>query len=341
MSILAAGAGLLGNVIGGLANHASQKSINQMNNEFNAVEAQKSRDFQLEMWNRQNDYNSPSQQRSRLEAAGLNPYMMLNGGNAGEASNAGSAQAASGSPGSPPFSSEMGTSFVSQLLASRMTDANVSVADSQSSLNKTLADKAVGDTDWSNYSPAVRKWLMANSLNRQMNIYTREQNESQNAAYQGFLMQAQAAKTLLDGEAQKVLNRFLPEVQQAQLGLTAAQIVSLQKSGQLSDARALESLASRMKMLVEAEGKRVDNRIARSTAQSLINSVNASNQASAKYAGPSMANDYLLGRAAYRSAKAKASVDEYLESRKGTSYWLDKGSSVGNAIGNVLPKRFK
>ena len=105
MSILNAGVGLLGNVIGGLVNHASQKSINQMNNEFNAVEAQKSRDFHLEMWNRQNEYKTPSQQRARLEAAGLNPYMMLNGGNAGEASNAGSAQAASGSPGSPPFSS--------------------------------------------------------------------------------------------------------------------------------------------------------------------------------------------------------------------------------------------
>ena len=29
-------------------------AINQMNNDFNAAEAQKARDFQLDMWNREN-----------------------------------------------------------------------------------------------------------------------------------------------------------------------------------------------------------------------------------------------------------------------------------------------
>ena len=49
--------------------------INQMNNDFNAREAQKARDFQLDMWNRENQYNSASSQRKRLEEAGYNPYM--------------------------------------------------------------------------------------------------------------------------------------------------------------------------------------------------------------------------------------------------------------------------
>ena len=34
--------------------------INQMNNDFNAREAQKARDFQLDMWNRENEYNTAS-----------------------------------------------------------------------------------------------------------------------------------------------------------------------------------------------------------------------------------------------------------------------------------------
>ena len=49
--------------------------INQMNNDFNAREAQKARDFQLDMWNRENEYNSASSQRKRREEAGYNPYM--------------------------------------------------------------------------------------------------------------------------------------------------------------------------------------------------------------------------------------------------------------------------
>ena len=49
--------------------------IAQMNNDFNAREAQKARDFQLDMWNKENEYNSASSQRKRLEDAGYNPYM--------------------------------------------------------------------------------------------------------------------------------------------------------------------------------------------------------------------------------------------------------------------------
>ena len=63
------------------------KEINQINNEFNASEALKNRDFQtsereasqqwnLDQWNRENAYNDPSAQRARMEAAGFNPYNM-------------------------------------------------------------------------------------------------------------------------------------------------------------------------------------------------------------------------------------------------------------------------
>ena len=44
--------------------------INQMNNDFNAREAQKARDFQLDRWNKENEYNTASAQRKRREEAG-------------------------------------------------------------------------------------------------------------------------------------------------------------------------------------------------------------------------------------------------------------------------------
>ena len=74
--------GGLGSVVSGAIGAKSTSDTNktnlkiaQMNNDFNAREAQKARDFQLNMWNRENEYNSASSQRKRLEDAGYNPYM--------------------------------------------------------------------------------------------------------------------------------------------------------------------------------------------------------------------------------------------------------------------------
>ena len=53
---------------------------------FSEQMADKSNSFQKEMWELNNEYNSASAQSSRLREAGLNPYMMMNGGDAGSAS---------------------------------------------------------------------------------------------------------------------------------------------------------------------------------------------------------------------------------------------------------------
>lgn len=51
---------------------------------YNNKQAQKAADLeyerQIELWNMQNEYNSPENQRKRLEAAGLNPAAVLSGG---------------------------------------------------------------------------------------------------------------------------------------------------------------------------------------------------------------------------------------------------------------------
>ena len=81
--------GAIGGAAIGAASNNRNISQNQMNNEFNAQEAQKARDFQLEMWNKQNEYNSPSNQRKLLAQAGYNPYLGYDSGT-GVAGSAGS-----------------------------------------------------------------------------------------------------------------------------------------------------------------------------------------------------------------------------------------------------------
>lgn len=68
--------------------------IAQMNNQYNRENLERQIDEQWKMWNAENEYNSASAQRARLEEAGLNPYMMMSGGSAGTASSMSSPSAA-------------------------------------------------------------------------------------------------------------------------------------------------------------------------------------------------------------------------------------------------------
>lgn len=73
---LAIGSGIAG--IGStLLNARSQKKANQMQI-----------DFQQDMWNKTNKYNDPSQQMSRLKAAGLNPNLIYGSSSSAAAGNA-------------------------------------------------------------------------------------------------------------------------------------------------------------------------------------------------------------------------------------------------------------
>lgn len=69
------------------ANEMNYK-IAQMNNDYNVKMMERQMDYNTEMWNKSNEYNKASNQVARLREAGLNPYLMLNGGSAGSAANA-------------------------------------------------------------------------------------------------------------------------------------------------------------------------------------------------------------------------------------------------------------
>lgn len=128
-SSIGAGSSLIGGIAGTGMQNSANKEIAQMNNAFNEKMFDKQvaynkemyqqqlgdqwkfyndskqnawdlvanqQQFQTDMWNKNNEYNSASAQRERLEAAGLNPYLMMNGGSAG------TAQTMSGSAGAAP-----------------------------------------------------------------------------------------------------------------------------------------------------------------------------------------------------------------------------------------------
>lgn len=95
-SALAAGAiAGAGSLISGLfSSHGSRDAARYQlqaareTNQTNRDIAEQNNKFNERMWNLQNEYNTPEMQRARLEAAGLNPYLMLDGGSAGVAESA-------------------------------------------------------------------------------------------------------------------------------------------------------------------------------------------------------------------------------------------------------------
>ena len=82
-AIIAGGASLLGSALG----FGSQKKTNKANmelakyqNEWQSQENEKAYQRNLQMWNLQNEYNSPTQQMARLRSAGLNPNLVYGSG---------------------------------------------------------------------------------------------------------------------------------------------------------------------------------------------------------------------------------------------------------------------
>ena len=103
----------------------SNAQIAQMNNEYNEQMLERQIQQQWDMWNAQNEYNSASSQRERLEEAGLNPYMMMSGGSAGTAS---SMTAPSAQPASP-YSAQGATMQSPEFMAAQAQGATMLPAD--------------------------------------------------------------------------------------------------------------------------------------------------------------------------------------------------------------------
>ena len=62
----------VGSIFSGFDNNQNRKEISRQN--------ELDRQFQLDMWNRTNDYNSPLKQMERLKAGGLNPNLVYGNG---------------------------------------------------------------------------------------------------------------------------------------------------------------------------------------------------------------------------------------------------------------------
>lgn len=337
--------GQIASSIGGAASanktNKMNMAINQMNNEFNAAEAEKARQFQLDMWNRTNEYNSASAQRSRLEEAGLNPYLMMNGGSAGTAQSAGSTSPASAAP--PLSMQRQDFSGISNSLSSALqianqtkeTNANVQTLQSQKSLYDAQANSILSSVDWWKLGPEYKKWSQMTGLARAGLQFQTDRQNLRNMTWSGNLIQAQRLGVLLDNQSKTIINKYLDEGQRLQLDLMAAQYYDSMASGHLKYQQAKSEITKRIVMLAEAKGMQISNDIAEKTAEGYIKALDAEYSASYEINSPFTEGEKSYVPASVLKARMDALNSQWQFDKRYWSEGLNALNTIGNAVGSA------
>lgn len=143
-AIASAASGVLSSL---MSNSSAQESLkaqreeNVLNRKFNSAEAQKSRDFQRQMFDAENAYNDPKRVVSRLMSAGLNPALAF-GNFADSASVSGGSSASYGNGVNPAMPDWSGIHSAGRAaLENEMIQAQIRLADAQ-------AGKFNAETNW-------------------------------------------------------------------------------------------------------------------------------------------------------------------------------------------------
>ena len=248
----------------------------QQQQAFNAQQAQLGRDWSEEMmgqqnewnlqqWQRENEYNTPAAQRARLEAAGLNAALMMQG--QGSIGMAGSGQPAASPSGDPQASS--GLSSAPQYVRPDFSLLSQSV--DSFFKNKLISEQSTGQ--------GLDNLLKARYGDELAQISIGKGSaEISNLRSQSARNYAETAVASLTAEAQRTLNKYLDLGQQLSLITKMAEYSSITAGTELTKAKYRTEIANEIKVLAEANGQKISNQVARSTAASLIDAMNKENE---------------------------------------------------------------
>lgn len=344
--IIAAGASLAGNAIGASSQSATNDAnveINRQNNQFNADQAAMQRQWQTDMWNRNNRYNSPNEMISR----GLNPFVSNVGAGVSKSPASGGAAASATPPPSiqafrPDFS-DVGSALASMAQAR----ASMMNAEQNAALTPYRINQILGDTNYRNIGVGQSGYWNASTGRRSALLdQSKEYQELKNMEFAGRLTSAQEAQILLDSEAQQVLNKYLDEQQQADLFIKGQTLSNLYAQGALSEAQYKNQMAQAVKTSAETNGIRISNRIAEQTADSLIYANIQSNRARGLSSLWDSKNTNVLKNIEYSkdkalrdyykwSAKEKQKDVKSYELRNTLEYGTRIFTGTGNTVGTL------
>lgn len=323
----------------------------QQQQAFNAQQAQLGRDWSEEMmgqqnewnlqqWQRENEYNTPAAQRARLEAAGLNAALTMQG--QGSIGMAGSGQPAASPSGNPQASSNLSS-------APQYVRPDFSLL--SQSVDSFFKNKLISEQSTGQGLDNLLKARYGDEL-AQISI-GKGSAEISNLRSQSARNYAETAVASLSAEAQRTLNKYLDLGQQLSLITKMAEYSSITAGTELTKAKYRTEIANEIKVLAEANGQKISNQVARSTAASLIDAMNKENEYRSYDAA--LGYDYLPRRhylknkglgydierlegdlGLQRVERALAEFEEYTRDTPGNR-WLRKNvDPVTGIIGNLL-----
>lgn len=120
----------------------SQENEQKKNREYNLKLAQMHNQWNVEQWQRENDYNDPQAQIARLRAAGLNPDLIYGSGDISNVA-AGSPQMTSGAPSAPVDYS----SLANKRTVGDSVMQSLAIEQARANIRKTNAEADIGSAD--------------------------------------------------------------------------------------------------------------------------------------------------------------------------------------------------
>lgn len=282
----------VGSLLGGLFSSSGssaagryQLQATRETNRNNLQIARENNEFNEAMWNKQNEYNTPAMQRARLEAAGLNPYLMMNGGSAGVAESAPTADT-SGTQVAPDIGSTIAGGY--QAMGNSISSAASQIAQmsynndlQQANVAKTQADAQ--NAQLQNQYDALRNQFAADmflvKLKTQQNQgrisdyeanYLRDsmQDRLDSVAFQNTLLGSQssyynqlAGLTDVQRQIEQTNLDWLPREKQAGLSATLQNIRTMVSQMHMNYAQAKNAYAMAALNYCNANGVRIDNKL--------------------------------------------------------------------------------
>lgn len=350
-TIASAVGNLTGNVFGMVnQNHQNKVNLRMMReqNDFNAKQAQLQRDWQEDMWNKNNEYNSPEAMISR----GLNPFVGSSAGAGVSRSPASGGAAATAAPVPSMQAFKPNFSDVFQSLASLAQAKSYEASAGESRvrthqidmLTPLLSDYYRGLTNWKNLAIGESGYWNRSTgrISAALDQSTEAQN-LKNARFAERISAAQETQILLNSDAQRVMNKYMDQDQQADLLIKAQTLVNLQSQGILTEKQIRTEIQRAVLVSAEASGKKIDNRVASATADSLVKAANASNVLRYRDSTYDYKNVKLRKHTEYNTSMAHQKAAEYgaelARKRARTHYWesVSRGlGSIASGAGNVV-----
>lgn len=272
-ALVGAGASFLGNLFNfGSQNkaNATNLKIAQMNNQFNERMMEKQMAYNTDMFNRQNEWNSASSQRKRLEQAGLNPYLMMNGGNAGTAANTLGVTAPTAAPASvvaPQLdTSSIGESVRNIISASSTKESNdnlrmltktgYDLAEYEKMLKKAMADdyRKSREVKEQQRQALERINILEDSNLNSLELELRQRSVEQQ--FKALYQKEQVISMVMQNAFQSARLPYAKVFASNEVAMQAAEICLAYANGALSRAKAKEAFANIT--LMGKQGRKVD-----------------------------------------------------------------------------------